>query len=211
MTALYWELYAITNIEFFSVILIVNSLKTGQCNFYHALFLNLQCQRQHLFQPQVRTRIKFHPTTKDITYLCTPRDVFTPRPSDLKRVDLPTPHLLDPLPTWHFHSLYFNCQKNTFFPEIVVFLKNISKLDNYLAHFSFLFFVIVMFNLYYIRYRRVPLFTLWRQCHLSEYHWFLHLHVHCWIYRRRIILHGWDFNENGLTTWLCVEFLKHHF
>ena len=85
MTALDWELYAITNIEFFSAILIVNSLKTGQCNFYYALFLNLQCQRQHLFQPQVRTRIKFHPTTKDITYLCTPRDVFTPRPSDLIR------------------------------------------------------------------------------------------------------------------------------
>ena len=148
MTALDWKLYAITNIEFFSVILIVNSLKTGQCNFYYALFLNLQCQRQHLFQPQVRTRIKFHPTTKDITYLCTPRDVFTPTSSDLKRFDLPTPDLLDPLPPWHFHSLSFNCQKNTFFPEIVVFLKIISKLDNYFAHFSFLFFVIVMFNLY---------------------------------------------------------------
>ena len=124
MTALDWELYAITNIEFFSVILIVNSLKTGQCNFYYALFLNLQCQRQHLFQPQVRTRIKFHPTTKDITYLCIPRDVFTPRPSDLKRVDLPTPHLLDPLPTWHFHSLYFNCQKNTFFSGNCCFPEN---------------------------------------------------------------------------------------
>ena len=93
-----------------------------------------------------------------------------------------------------------------FFPEIVVFLKIISKLDNYFDHFSFFFFVIVMFNLYYIRYQRVPdLSTLWRQCRLSEYHWFLHLHVHCWIYRRRIILHGWDFNENGLTTWFCVE------
>ena len=38
MTALDWELYAITNTEFFSVFLIVNSLKTGQCNFYYALF-----------------------------------------------------------------------------------------------------------------------------------------------------------------------------
>ena len=92
-----------------------------------------------------------------------------------------------------------------FFPEIVVFLKIISKLDNYFDHFSFFFFVIVMFNLYYIRYRRVPLFTLWRQCHLSEYHWFLHLHVYCWIFRRRIILHGWDLNENELTTWLLFR------
>ena len=124
MTALDWELYAITNIEFLSVILIVNSLKTGQCNFYYALFLNLQCQRQHLFQPQVRTRIKFHPTTKDITYLCTPRDVSTPRPSDLKRVDLPTPHLLDPLPTWHFHSLYFNCQLSIVFSGNCCFPEN---------------------------------------------------------------------------------------
>ena len=158
MTALDWELYAITNIEFFSAILIVNSLKTGQCNFYYALFLNLQCQRQHLFQPQVRTRIKFHPPTNDITYLCIPRDVFTSRSSDggdgdggkgrwsltktscvgdttckprgfaakvFKRVDLPTLHLLDPLPTWHFHSLSFNCQNNTvFFPGNCGFPEN---------------------------------------------------------------------------------------
>ena len=32
------ELHEITNIVFVSVMLIVNSLKAGQCNFYHALF-----------------------------------------------------------------------------------------------------------------------------------------------------------------------------
>ena len=161
MTALDWELYAITNIEFFSAILIVDSLKTGQCNFYYALFLNLQCQRQHLFQPQVRTRIKFHPTTKDITYLCTPRDVFTPRPSDLIRGST-SQHPIFQIPSLHDISIPSTSivKKTRFFPEIVVFLKIISKLDNYFAHFSFLFFVVVMFNLYYIRYRRVPLFTL---------------------------------------------------
>ena len=202
MTALDWELYAITNIVFVWKLANVILLRT---------FLNLQCQRQHLLQPQVRTRIKFHPPTKDITYLCIPRDVFTSRSSDggggdggkgrwsltktscvgdttckprgfaakvIKRVDLPTPHLLDP-----FRSLYMTfpfpllqlSKQYVFFPEIVVFLKIISKLDNYFDHFSFYVFVIVM--LCYIRYRRVPLFTLWRQCHLSEYHWFLHLHV----------------------------------
>ena len=119
MTALDWELYAITNIEFFSAILIVNSLKTGQCNFYYALFLNLQCQRQHLFQPQVRTRIKFHPTTKDITYLCTPRDVFTRRPSDLKRVDLPTPSSRSPsYMTFPFPLLQLS-KKHVFFRKLL--------------------------------------------------------------------------------------------
>ena len=138
----------------------------------------------------------------------TKRCFYTQTFRSYKRVDLPTPHLLwsPPYMTFPFPLLQLS-KKTRFFPEIVVFLKIISKLDNYFAHFSFLFFVVVMFNLYYIRYRRVPLFTLWRQCHLSEYHWFLHLHVYCWIYRRRIILHGWDLNENELTTWLlCRNF-----
>ena len=47
------------------------------CSSYY-IFFNLQCQRQHLFQPQVRTRLKFHPLTEKML----PRDAFTSVSSD---------------------------------------------------------------------------------------------------------------------------------
>ena len=66
-----WKSYVRLNVVYATVSMIVRKLAdiVTCSNSYYILF-NLQCQRQHLFQPQVSIAVKFLPPTKGHKISC---------------------------------------------------------------------------------------------------------------------------------------------